>query len=179
MAKQSDSEETLVVVAVRNDAKIRWFRSQRDLWVLDLNKWRDEFIRQGYDVPEFQNDYRAGIHSVDQKNATDFLEYMSPFEVSKDSLSRELAQRYVSASSWWDVGDLFPIMFVDFDGAKVAAFYPDGTPMERYVPDGWESEFVDFANTYSAPIFPDKDKFWIKGGADLLKLLNKRGAAQK
>jgi hypothetical protein len=103
---------------------------------------------------------------------------MSPFEISKDELSLELAKRYGSAKSWWDVGDLFPIMFVDFDNAKVAAFYANGTPMERYIPDNWDGEFIDFANEYPESIFPNKEKFWIKGDSDLLKILNERGASQ-
>jgi hypothetical protein len=91
-------------------------------------------------------------------------------------LSLELAKRYSSAQSWWDVQDLFPIMFVDFDQCKVAAFYADGTPMERYVPDGWEGRFIDFANDYPEDIFPTSSKFWVKGDSDLLALLNQRGA---
>ncbi|ODB95154.1 group-specific protein [Candidatus Thiodiazotropha endoloripes] len=168
-----------VVVVVRYQGKIRWFRSDRDLWVLDVNKWRDEFINHGYDVPEFKDSYRFGIHCVDQETASRFLENMSAYELHKDDLSLELAKRYTSARSWWDVQDLFPIMFVDFDERKVGAFYPDGVPMERYIPDGWAGEFIDFANEYAEDIFPTEDKFWIKGDSDLLKLLNERGASSQ
>lgn len=168
-----------VVVAVRYHGKILWYRSDRDLWVLDVNKWRNEFISHGHDVPEFNGSFRCGIYMVTQENAQQFLDCMSSFEVKRDDLSRELAKRYVSARSWWDVKDLFPIMFVNFDAREVGAFYPDGTPMERYVPDGWNGEFVDFANEYSEDIFPLEDKFWIKGNSDLLKLLNERGAAEQ
>lgn len=31
-------EETIVVV-VKKNKKIRWYRSERDLWVLDVEKW--------------------------------------------------------------------------------------------------------------------------------------------
>jgi len=82
----------------------------------------------------------------------------------------------LSARSWWDVKDLFPIMFVNFENCKVGAFYPDGVSMERYLPDGWKGEFVDFANEYPDDIFPVEEKFWIKKGCDILALLNKRGA---
>jgi hypothetical protein len=173
-AESADIE--IVVVAVRHDGRIRWFRSDRDLWVLDVNKWRNEFISHGYDVPEFTQSYRFGIHVIDQQTAARFLEHMSKFEVPRDELSIELAKRFTSARSWWDVKDLFPIMFVDFDARKVAAFYSEGTPMERYVPEGWSGEFIDFATEYPEQVFPAKEKFWIKGDADLLKLLNERGA---
>lgn len=165
------------VVMVRFCGKIRWFRSDRDLWVLDIDKWRNEFINHGYDVPDFDESYRFGIRSVNQDNARIFLERMSEFEVDRDELSFELAGRFVGAKSWWDVKDLFPIMFVDFDGRRVAAFYSEGTPMERYIPDGWVGEFVDFANEYDETMLPEGEKFWVRAGSDLLRLLNERGAA--
>lgn len=175
----SDSDIENVVIVIRYQGKIRWFRSDRDLWVLDVNKWRDEFISQGYEVPEFKSDYRFGIHSVNQGTAERFLEHMSEFEVQRDDLSLELAKRYTTAKSWWDVKDLFPIMFVNFDDSKVGGFYPDGAPMERYIPDGWSGEFIDFSNEYPEDIFPTEEKFWVKGDSDLLKLLNERGVVNQ
>jgi len=172
----TDIDIQKVVITVRYKDKVRWYRSDRDLWVLDVNKWRDEFIENGYEVPKFQSTYRFGIHTINLETVEHFLSCISEFEVNKDDLSRELAKRYTTANSWWDVADLFPIMFVDFDNRKVAAFYPEGTPMERYVPDGWTGEFIDFANEYPEDIFPVSDKFWVKGDSDLLKLLNERGA---
>lgn len=172
----NDFADQPVVVVVRHKSKIRYFRSVRDLWVLDVNKWRNEFIAHGYDVPEFKDSFRFGIHVVNQENSEQFLECMSKDEIDKDQLSIELAKCFTTAKSWWDVSDLFPIMFVDFDECKVGAFYPDGTPMERYIPDNWEGEFVVFANEYSEYIFPAKEKFWVKGNSDLLKLLNERGS---
>lgn len=169
------SEDSEVVVVVRRNGKIRWYRSDRDLWILDVNKWRDEFIENGYDVPEFKDSYRFGIRVVDQSTADSFLEKMSSFEVSRDSLSLELANRFVTAGSWWDVQDLFPIMFVNFDSNSVGGFYPEGAPMERYLPDGWKGEFIDFANEYPEDVFPKDQKFWVKGDSDLLALLNERG----
>lgn len=112
---------------------------------------------------------------VDRENAEQFLDHMQPYEVEADFLSQELAKGYMSAKSWWDVKDLFPIMFVDFDRKEVGAFYPDGTRMERYLPDGWVGKFIDFANEYPEETLPTESKFWVKGGVDLLTLLNKRG----
>ena len=165
-----------VVVVVRSEGRIRWFRCDRDWWVLDVNKWRTEFIENGYDVPEFNDAYRFGLKVVNERNAKDFLERLKDYEVEPDSLAAELALRYQVARSWWDVADLFPIMFVDFDRRSVGAFYPEGTAMERYVPDGWVGQFIDFSTEYSEEHFPTSSKFWIKGGVDLLALLNERGA---
>lgn len=48
--------------------------------------------------------------------------------------------------------------------------------MERYIPDGWTSEFEDFAIDYPENIFPSRNKFWIKGDSNLLEILNIRGS---
>lgn len=132
-----ENVEPLVVITVKHQGAIRWFRSERDLWVFDLNKWREEFLAAGYEVPNFTDDYRFGLHCVDETNVDRFLDHISGDEVEKDELSIELARRYPTATNWWDVGDLFPIMFADFDNKTVAGFYHEGAPMERYVPDGW------------------------------------------
>ena len=38
---------------------------------------------------------------------------------------------------------------------------------------------VDFANNYPEDVFPTSEKFWVREGSDLLKILNERGANQK
>lgn len=143
---------------------------------MDLDKRRNEFIDHGYDVPDFDDGYRFGLRVVNESNAAEFLEHLKDHEVGQGELTKELHARYRSARSWWDVSDLFPIMFVDFDLCEMGAFYSEGVPMERYVPDGWTGRFVDFATEYPESVFPASSRFWIDGGADLLALLNQRGA---
>lgn len=167
-----DSEAVVGVVRFRGE--IRWFRCKRDWWVLDPNKWRDELVHRGYTVPEFNDSFRFGLVVVDETNAATFLEKISDFEVTPDSLAMELAQRFQTARSWWDVGDLFPIAFVDFDSREVGAFYHQGVALERYLPAGWTGRFIDFATEYSEEAFPTTSKFWVKGDVDLLELLNQR-----
>jgi hypothetical protein len=168
-----DVEE--VIVVVKHNGRFRWYKSDRDLWVLDLNKWTKEFLDAGFQVPESDPAERFGIPVVNDETAGRFLAEMEQFEISKDDLSKELVARFPSAQSWWEVGDLFPIMFVDFDRKHVCAFYPQGTRMERYIPDGWTSEFEDFLTKYSEEYFPRREKFWVRDGLDMLKELNERG----
>ncbi|REK07894.1 MAG: group-specific protein [Planctomycetota bacterium] len=168
-----DIEE--VVVVVKHHGRFRWFKSDRDQWVLDWNKWKKSFADAGHDMPESDPSARFGIPVVDSRTIDRFLEEMSPFEIDKSILRKQLADRFDQAKSWWDVGDLFPIMFANADARHVAAFYPSGTPMERYVPDGWTSEFEDFATKYGDEEFPRAEKFWIQDGIDMLKILNERG----
>lgn len=164
-----------IVAVTRYKDHFRWYRSDRDLWILDYIKWRNSFVSRGYSAPDLDDSDRGGIHVVSGENADSFFEYMKIFEVKKDDLSIGLAKRFPTAKSWWDVADLFPIIFVDFDDETVAGFYSAGTPMEKFIPDGWKGEFVDFATEYPSSKFPTEDKFWVKSGSDLLKLLNERG----
>lgn len=170
------SPQYVVAVALHKGA-IHWLLSDHDNLVLDWEKWRDEFVSAGYQVPDQHATVveRSGIVIVDQDSAEEFLEAPITHKLSPQFLRQALLERFPTAKSWWDVEFLFPIAFIDFDHKRFAGFYHSGSPLERYVPDGWVGEFVDFANTYPEEVFPAADKFWIADGRDLLQELNERG----
>ena len=166
-----------VLAVVRHDGQIRYCLSDRDNWILDWNKWRDEFVAAGHAVPDIHvmARQRSGIAIVDSDNVEQFLRIPGMHQIDQDFLHKELVNRFPAAQSWWDVEFLFPIAFADFDNKRFAGFYQDGPRLERYVPDGWEGEFADFANTYPPDVFPDSAKFWLVDGRDLLHELIERG----
>lgn len=168
-----------VVAVARHKGAIHWLLLEQENLILDLAKQREEFVAAGYEVPSLDEiaKQRAGIALVDESTADKFLCTPETRELSLDFLRQALLQRFESAQSWWDVGFLFPIAFIDFDNKRFAAFYQNGPRLERYVPDGWGGEFVDFANTYPEEVFPMAAKFWIVDGKDLLRELNDRGRA--
>jgi hypothetical protein len=168
-----DIEEVIVVVHVHG--RFRWFKSDRDLWVLDLKKWRKDFLDAGFQAPAPDSSERFGIPILNERTVDRFITAMQQFEIDKDDLGKQLAARFSAAKSWWDVCDLFPIMFVDFDRRHICAFYDSGTRMERYFPDGWTGEFEDFATRYPDDLFPQHERFWVQRGIDMLKELNERG----
>lgn len=168
------SEDEKVVVAVRHQKRIRWFRAERPVWVLDHEKWRDSFLKEGFAVPNLDPNDRFGVSVVTAENTPRYLEGLKDLEVSKMALAEDLRRRIPLARSWWDVADIFPIALIDFDLRRLGAFYADGTRIERYVPDGWTSEFVDFSIVYPEAIFPAADKFWVIEGIDLLSELLSR-----
>jgi len=169
----SQEPEDLIVAVVREQDTIKWYRSERDLWILDINKWREDIIQAGFDFPPIDKEFRNGIDIVNENTKSQFLDFMSQYEIKKDTLSLALLNRMIKPSTWWDIYDLFPIIFVDFDNQKIAVCYLDGIPLENYIPHGWKNEFIDFCNEYSEAEFPTKDKFWVKGDSDLLKLYTK------
>lgn len=168
-----------VVAVARYKGVVHWLLSEHDNLVLDWEKWRDEFVVAGYQVPDQSATApeRSGIVIVDQNKAEDFLSPPITHKLSFKFLQDILLERFPSAQSWWDVNFLFPVAFIDFDSRRFAGFYHSGPRLERYVPDGWVSEFVDFANIYPEKVFPAADKFWIVDGKNLLHELNERGRA--
>src|SRR5262245_25970040 len=133
-----------IISVTRRGGIFRWFRSNRDFWVLDYRKWSQDFLDAGYQLPEEDPSERFGIPVVNEATADRFFAEMRRFEISKGELGEQLAARIAVATSYWDVIDLFPIVYVDFDFRHCCACYPEGTRMERYIPDGWTGEFEDF-----------------------------------
>lgn len=170
-----------VLAAVRHRGEIRYWLSDRDNWILDLNKWRQEFVTAGYAVPEVElmAGQRSGIVVLDQENAEQFLRSPDVHPIDAGFLRNELLARMPDAQSWWDVEFLFPVAFVDFDHKWFAGFYQDGPRLERYVPDGWTGEFADFANVYPDDMYPASAKFWVVDGRDLLREVIERGRAKE
>lgn len=165
------------VAVVRHQGRIRWFCSDRDYWTLDHKKCEREWKDGGFEIPPFDPEFRGGIEVVDVDNVEAFLNLPDNHELNVSFLRKCLVDAMPSARSWWDVGDFFPVAFVDFDRKRVAGFYNSGPRLERYIPDGWVGEFIDFANEYSEEIFPSTEKFWIVDDIDLLYELNRRGQA--
>jgi len=168
-------EEDLVVVVVRRNTRFHWFRSPREPWVLDRLKWKRAFEAAGYSVPDSALLERFGIAVVDDQHLDEFLLKMNCWSVTKEALRDELISRIERATAYWDVADLFPIMFVDADQRRVSAFYCDGPRLELYAPDGWISEFADFLADSTIQRLSDAEKFWIDDGEDHLAELNRRG----
>lgn len=167
------------VAVARHKETVHWLLLEHENLVLDWEKRRDEFVAAGHQFPDLNAvaAQRAGIQVLDQNKAEEFLSAPVTHRLSIQFLRDALLERFPSAQSWWDVGFLFPIAFIDFDNRRFSGFYQNGPRLERYVPDGWVGEFVDFANTYPEDVFPAADKFWIVDGRDMLHELNERGCA--
>ena len=168
-----------VVAVARYKGVVHWLLSEPENLILDWKKRRDEFVAAGHQYPDLEMiaAQRAGVVLLDENTADKFLNASNARKLPLDFLRKALLERFASAQSWWDVGFLFPIAFIDFDNRRLAGFYQSGARLERYVPDGWVGEFADFANTYPEEVFPAADKFWIVDGKDLLHELNERGRA--
>lgn len=167
------------VAMVRHNEMVHYLLSDRDNWVLDWTRWRAEFVAAGHEVPDLETmtAQRSDIAVLDESTAEKFMHSPAVRRLTVAFLRNALLERFAAAESWWDVAFLFPIAFIDFDNRRFAAFYHDGTRLERYIPDGWLGAFEDFATTCPEEILPTAEKFWIVCGRDLLRELNDRGCA--
>jgi hypothetical protein len=164
-----------IVALLRYRSQFHWYRSEREIWVLDWIKWQQDYLDAGHETPVLDVSDRFGIPVVDENTIHDFFIAVEEYRVGKTALSDALARRMPRANSWWDVGKLFPVVFVDSDRRHVSAFYNDGIRLERYVPDGWTSLFEDFASNSAEIVLPFSERFWIQNGVDMLAELNRRG----
>ncbi|WP_147443080.1 group-specific protein [Corallococcus sp. AB011P] len=137
-------EEQLIVVAVRFGDEWRWYRSERDCWVLDQTKWRRAFMDAGHAVPDTGFAERFGIAVADGTAVFMFLSHMEAFRVFRDELRTRLVEASRTASEWWDVASCFPTLLVDFDGRVLVSAYAESPRFEEYVPDGWHGQYGDF-----------------------------------
>ena len=162
-----------VVVAIKNDNIITWYQADREVWVLDRQKWHRDFVDNGIACPEDSADDRFGILIVNDGTKEKFLESILPFKVDNKKLN-EFKEKIQDSSSWWDSHELFPMAFIDFDSKKVSAYYPypGKIPVERYIPDGWTGEFVDFMRKFDESILPKKEKYWVIDDIDYLEKLS-------
>lgn len=157
-------DEQLITVVVKFRSEWRWYRSERDYWVLDQEKWRRAFIDAGYADPDTGYPERFGIAVVDELTASAFLIKMEPFKVSREELRAELINVLPAANDWWDVAPLFPSLLVDFDERELVSVHAESPMFEEYVPDGWRGHYGDFFAR-----LPDNEKYWIVNGEDVLK----------
>ncbi|MDC9605964.1 hypothetical protein [Xenorhabdus griffiniae] len=162
-----------VVVAIKNDNIITWYQADREIWVLDRQKWHKDFVDNGIACPEDSADDRFGILIVNDCTKEKFLENIFPFKVDNKKL-KEFKEKIQDSSSWWDSHELFPMAFIDFDSKKLSACYPcpGKIPVERYVPDGWNGEFVDFMRKFDESILPKDEKYWVIDDIDYLEKLS-------
>src|SRR6185436_11070294 len=125
----------IIIVAVIYQGEWRWYISDKDVWLLDLKKYKQAFLDAGIQVPE-NDSYRFNIPIVNQETAAVFLEKMGQYRVDKATLSKMVFERLPQASTWEDTVDLCPVLLVDFDQSKLKSLFPEPIQFEIYIPEG-------------------------------------------
>ena len=139
------------------------------MWILDRIKWVSDFLQHGIEsISLDDHKERYNLPIVDESNAVDFINFLrnDGYLFDKTDIANEFYKRFSLDTTWWDVYDLLPDLFIDFDSRKIYSEYVEAIHYEQYVPDGWNGELVDFCKN---GILPHNEMFWIKKGVNYRK----------
>ncbi|WP_258838349.1 CPCC family cysteine-rich protein [Mechercharimyces sp. CAU 1602] len=144
-----------IIVLVKYKGGWNWYVSLKEMWFLDYAVFPDE-----------NTDYSQRFHIavVNDKTLEDFLDRVSDYKVSTSQL-REFVNDTETKIDRWDLSDLFPSLFVDFDNKHLYSWYPEPASFEHYVPKGWKGDYVEFFDQV-----PENKRYWIIDGKDFLKV---------
>lgn len=153
-----------IIVGVIDHGQWQWYVSDKELWFLDLTKLRQDFQKQGYDIPE---DYtgRFNLPIVNETSAARFLQAVAPYMTTSAALA-QLLRSQLPIGDFDQIADLVPALLVNFDAHSLASQFPEPASFERYVPPSWVGEFRDFLAD-----IPTAQKYWLIDGKDYLEEL--------
>lgn len=155
-----------LLVIVKNEGRFYWFVAFKEMWVLDRVKWVDDFVKNGVEI-NLQDIHkeRYDIPVVNEENVQIFIDNLikEGYLYDKDDMAVAFYNRLSEKTTWWDIYDLMPDLFIDFDSKRLYSEYVENTHYHKYVPDGWLGELVDFCSDGS---LPRDEMFWIKNETD-------------
>lgn len=159
MIKMPEYSEDVIVLVKYNNAYY-WYLSEKSIWVLDYTKW---FESDSTDMDELDMDEeREGIEILDRDNWMDFKSRNYKLETNKSELQALILQN-LPILDWNLNSQLFPSLYVDFDGRILYSLFPESLEFERYVPENWKGYYQDF---YA--LIPNDEKYWIIDGINYM-----------
>jgi hypothetical protein len=156
-----------IVAAVFFRERFSWYVSEKEIWFLDYEKFRQAFIEDGLEVCSVEEvaKGRFGVGVVDENSAGRFLASMTGYKFETGEL-RDLFRGEFSARCKDDIIHLMPAILVDFDSRMFFSNYYEAASFEEYAPDGWSSEYSFFLER-----IPLADRYWILDGVDVFSVL--------
>ena len=155
-----------LLVIVKNEGRFYWFVAFKEMWVLDRVKWVDDFVKNGVEI-NLQDIHkeRYDIPVVNEENVRIFIDNLikEGYLYDKDDMAVAFYNRLSEKTTWWDIYDLMPDLFIDFDSKRLYSEYVENMHYHKYVPDVWLGELVDFC---SDGTLPQDEIFWIKNETD-------------
>ena len=164
-----------LLVIVKNEGRFYWFVAFKEMWVLDRVKWIDDFVKNGVEI-NLQDIHkeRYDIPVVNEKNAQIFIGNLikDGYLYDKDDIAEAFYNRLSEKTTWWDIYDLMPDLFIDFDSKRLFSEYVESMHYHKYVSDGWLGELVGFCSDGS---LPQDEMFWIKNETDYRSVVIAKG----
>ena len=155
-----------LLVIVKKEGIYYWFVSFKEMWILDRIKWIEGFVKSGVEINlQDVHKERYDIPVVNEENAQIFIDGLikDGYSFDKDDIADEFFSRLSQKTTWWDIYDLMPDLLIDFDNKRLYSEYVESMHYQKYVPDGWQGELVDFCGNGT---LPQDEMFWIKNGTN-------------
>lgn len=151
-----------IIVGVIYRDKFTWYITERDLWILDAEKRKGDYIKSGYGYIIHDNyfSFRFNIPIVNEDTIEVFLLRIADFKIE----SRQLKELLYNKDYDSTILELAPSLLVDFDKKTLYSSYPETLPFERYVPNGWKGKYGDFSKH-----IPKEEKYWIFDSIDYIR----------
>lgn len=134
-----------LIGVVKLDSKWRIFSGTVAEWILDYASYDPMFDPSRSDVV-----FRDNLLSIDNSNATQFLEAMAPYELDASTLKQFIDQR---GGHDWQLSIL-----IDFDRKLYINSFTE-IPLHQYVPDKWiglEDEAIKYAPFFIKEIWRNR-----------------------
>ena len=150
-----------IIVGVRDDLGFAWHISDRDIWIMDIYKYEIAYKNIGFKINmDFILSLRNNMPILNEKTFCQYLKVNDDEIICADKLKAEM-QRLEDNDT---ILTFRPSIYVDFVERHLYSMYPENIPYEKYVPDGWKGEFLNFTEQ-----IPLEERYWNTDGNDLLK----------
>lgn len=151
-----------VIVAIMWKNKFYWCITHKDLWKLDYIKLYEnikmQYEKMSFSHKKFIHDVgnfeyfcgaRWGISILNEKSVDQFLKKIEKNIIDTD----ELRNMYLDSSG--AKIECLPVFFVNFDKKSFYSYFPEPESFERFIPDNWNSEYINFYN-----LIPIEKVYW-------------------
>lgn len=152
-----------IIVGINDDIGFRWYITDRDEWIMDIDKYCDAYRNSGYEV---NLDHILPLrNNIAVVNENSYKEYLKAYKENTVD-SAQLKEQIIDKDFQDTVLELKPSLYIDFSKKILLSMYPENIPFEKYVPDGWQGRIEDFTQ-----YIPPEDRYWYIQGVNMIDKL--------
>ena len=131
-----------VVVLVKYNEKYQYYVTDKELWILDLNKLTAAFEIRGYKT-ELPEDERTGFAVLTREGYSIYKDKIIKYQVSCGELKEYYELFRLTKQQHDDIREILPVFYIDFDKNIFYSFYTEPGSYEDYIPSGWKGILTD------------------------------------
>ncbi|WP_249928286.1 hypothetical protein [Niallia circulans] len=108
-----------IIVGVKTSSQFSWYLTERDVWILDIVKYKKLYERNGFSFDmDFALSLRNNISVVNEKNYRLYLQEYTDYLVPSSEL-KKLVEHHDYGST---ILELRPSLFIDFNQKSFSLF---------------------------------------------------------